>query len=402
MNAQLFATYFLPYKEPNHYAPIQSRPSLVVFIAHLGLLGIACFMLAFFSLWRPFFEAMIVISGLNCLLIVFRLTPPPCIVTSEKLFFIPSLLGKGPWLYWHEIAHITSYRTSIKILPLDATPVLKRMNRFSRFFYRFFWRITKQEPHFSLTSFTLQTNSAFTIANILITLKDQGTKKCVTNPHLVLFDCDGTLVDSELISYEIYAEIFAQEGYVKTPEALLKEFSGLSLSDMIARVSTSLGRSLPPSTGERIQQKIVLAFREKLHEIPGIHQLLEQLESKEIPVCLASNGLPERIDAALNATHLSHFFPPKKIFDVNAAQQGKPAPDLFLFAAHAMNVAPENCLVIEDSAPGILAAHAAGMPVIALLAGSHAQTAWYQETIKRAHPTFIADKTEAVLNLLAK
>ncbi|HBY05476.1 MAG: hypothetical protein UV38_C0003G0042 [candidate division TM6 bacterium GW2011_GWE2_42_60] len=220
------------------------------------------------------------------------------------------------------------------------------------------------------------------------------------SPKLILFDCDGVLVDSELLSYRIYTEEFAQEGLHKTPEELLKIWSGFSLDAMIKAAEVSIKRPISPHFKQRLNTHIFKAFLTELRPIAGIPHFLEQLKKHSITVCVVSNGEQDRVNSALITTKLDSFFPTPNRFNVSMVKNGKPAPDLLLLAAKTMGVTPNQCLVIDDSVTGINAAQAAQMPVVGFLAGAHAQAPWYQKRLYKTHAPFFTHSTGDLCALL--
>ncbi len=184
---------------------------------------------------------------------------------------------------------------------------------------------------------------------------------------LIIFDCDGVLVDSEIISFEAEADMLAEIGIPLTVRDLLARFLGTSSASMFATIERESGVELPPDFAERAAQRTLQAFDRRLRPIPGIAELLADLPNRK---CVASSSEPKRIRHSLTlAGILQHFDP--HIFSATQVKRGKPAPDLFLLAAESMDAAPARCLVIEDSVAGVTAARAAGMAVLGFTGGSH-------------------------------
>lgn len=217
---------------------------------------------------------------------------------------------------------------------------------------------------------------------------------------MIIFDCDGVLIDGEILSYKTYAKILAEENFGVSSDELLKRFSGLSLADMITGVEKTYGVHLNSNIYNKIDKAICEVFRAHLKPMPGIVDVLEKLKRQNIPFCLVSNGLRSRIDCALDATGLKKYFPKNHLFDVSLVKNGKPSPDLYLHAALAMGAAPSACLVIDDSAAGIQAAKSAHMLVIGFLGGEHAKTVPYQKAIRDAKPDAIAYSMREVIDLI--
>ena len=186
-------------------------------------------------------------------------------------------------------------------------------------------------------------------------------------PELVIFDCDGVLVDSELLACRIEAELLQQIGLPISTEEIGTRFTGLSYASMEQQISTDFGIQLPDDFESSYLDTFSRAIESDLDPVPGIEGLLDRIP---YPVCLASSSPMTRIDRSLAVTGLSDYFS-KRIFSAQMVSRGKPAPDPFLLAAGQCGAAPEHCLVIEDSSYGIEAAVAAGMSCVGFTAGSH-------------------------------
>jgi HAD superfamily hydrolase (TIGR01509 family) len=184
---------------------------------------------------------------------------------------------------------------------------------------------------------------------------------------LIIFDCDGVLVDSEMVSFEAEAEVFGEIGVALTAQDLLGRFLGMSSASMFAILERERGISLPPDFSERAARRTLQAFDQRLRPIPGIAELLAGLPDRK---CVASSSEPPRIRHSLSLAGILHHFEPH-IFSATQVKHGKPAPDLFLFAAESMGAPPARCLAIEDSVAGVTAARAAGMTVLGFTGGSH-------------------------------
>ncbi|WFU16814.1 HAD family hydrolase [Bradyrhizobium sp. CB3481] len=187
------------------------------------------------------------------------------------------------------------------------------------------------------------------------------------NFDLIIFDCDGVLVDSEVISCRAHAETLTRHGYPITSEQVFHRFLGRSTKQANSEVEAELGRPLPDDFHLQLQDTLYRTFEADLEAVPHIHEALDAITQ---PVCVASSGSHQRMQISLGRTRLYGRFAPN-IFSASQVDNGKPAPDLFLFAAKQMNVAPVRCLVIEDSVAGIAAAVAANMPVLGFHGGSH-------------------------------
>jgi len=186
-------------------------------------------------------------------------------------------------------------------------------------------------------------------------------------PDLVIFDCDGVLVDSEVISGRIFMESLAELGVVLTLDEMLAFGVGKNAVTLAAAIEQEFGVTVPAGFVEGRRARIMEAFTTELRPIDGIPELLAALRLKR---CVASNSHIRRVRHALTVTGLMPHLEPH-IYTPALVAQGKPAPDLFLYAAVRHGVRPDRCLVIEDSLSGVTAANAAGMPVIGFVGGSH-------------------------------
>lgn len=197
--------------------------------------------------------------------------------------------------------------------------------------------------------------------------EEHGIEATGMSVDLVIFDCDGVLVDSEIVSFEAEAEVLAELGISVPVDELIERFVGMSSASAFATLQRECGIRLPPDFAARCRQRVLEAFDKKLRPIAGVAALLEGLTHRR---CVASSSEPARIRHALTLTGILRHFDPH-IFSAVQVTHGKPAPDLFLFAAAQMGVAPERCIVIEDSVPGVTAARAAGMAVLGFTGGGH-------------------------------
>ena len=191
---------------------------------------------------------------------------------------------------------------------------------------------------------------------------------CVhSNVDLVIFDCDGVLVDSEVISCRAHAQILTRHGYRITADQVLDRFLGVSDRDARQAVEAELGRSLPDDFEAQVKQATLQFYAGDLRAISHVADAIAAISQ---PKCVASSGTQEKIHHGLSCAGLYDRLAPH-IFSASQVTRGKPAPDLFLFAAGQMQASPERCLVIEDSLPGIAGARAAGMTVLGFYGGSH-------------------------------
>jgi HAD superfamily hydrolase (TIGR01509 family) len=210
---------------------------------------------------------------------------------------------------------------------------------------------------------------------------------------LVIFDCDGVLVDSEPISLRCTAAALNRFGYPVDEDDVFDRFLGGSTASMVAAVEASLGRGLAPEALDDLRREILDAFGRELRAVPGVTKAVERLDR---PFCVASSSIPERIRYSLRITGLLPLFEPD-IFSATMVVHGKPAPDLFLLAAKRMKAEPARCIVVEDSIHGAKAGKAAGMIVLGFTGGSHirgnaARERSHGERLTQAGATVVFDK----------
>jgi HAD superfamily hydrolase (TIGR01509 family) len=179
--------------------------------------------------------------------------------------------------------------------------------------------------------------------------------------ELVIFDCDGVLVDSEPIAVRVEAGILGRLGMPLSEAEIIERFVGRSPSVMRAAVEAHLGHPLPRDWDTEFQRLYAAAYEAELEPIDGIKEALDQIT---LPTCVASSSEPGPLRHKLELVGLHERFA-GRIFSATEVRNGKPAPDLFLFAAERMGVRPEACVVVEDSRFGVEAARAAGMDVLA-------------------------------------
>ncbi len=214
---------------------------------------------------------------------------------------------------------------------------------------------------------------------------------------LIIFDCDGVLVDSELIANRIDVEAFCKLGYKITLEESIKRFTGLNSKKVNKIIFEESGIVLPENFSDQRQLEICRAFEEELE--PLMLELLQTISYDNFDICVASSSNKERVTFSLELTNQIQYFNKENIFTAQQVQNGKPAPDLFLYSADILGYCPKDCMVIEDSEMGIQAALAANIDVIGFLGGGHAQFEWYQEKIKN-YGIPIAYNTHELRNLI--
>lgn len=214
---------------------------------------------------------------------------------------------------------------------------------------------------------------------------------------LIIFDCDGVVVDSEMIGNRVGAEVKTELGEAMTTEEHIRRFLGCAPTDP---AYVALAEKMPPDFMEINNARRDKVFNEELKEVPGIRPTLEWLKNvASIKFCIASNGPVAKMKTTLGITKLEDAFE-GHIFSAQNVGKSKPDPALFLYAAEKMNVAPENCLVIEDSPTGIAGAKAAGMRVWGFSGGAHMQYDFVVENLVNAGPNFCFQKMNELPRLL--
>lgn len=184
---------------------------------------------------------------------------------------------------------------------------------------------------------------------------------------LVIFDCDGVLIDSEVLMHRALIEALARYGVHMTCDEAIERYTGHPSNFEKEDIEARYHITLPPECFEIRRSIVSELYKKELRPIPGVLDLVATLA---INRCVASGSMVERVENALEQVGLLPYFTPY-IFSSQQVARGKPAPDVFLFAANKMGVDPASCLVIEDSAPGIQAAAAAGMRAFGFVGGSH-------------------------------
>jgi beta-phosphoglucomutase-like phosphatase (HAD superfamily) len=218
--------------------------------------------------------------------------------------------------------------------------------------------------------------------------------------ELIIFDCDGVLADSEIIAHQIGVDELARFGGSMTLEESIKLLAGA--------LDEEVNRLLEEKCGEKgantflldVENKIAESFKNTLKPIANIDIVMQYIIDTKVKRCVASNSMSDRLSSTLAITGLGSYFKSDYIYSASMVSQGKPEPDLFLYAADKMQVKPQSCLVIEDSVVGIAAAKAAKMPVIGFLGGTHAKYPWYKDRIEKMRPLAVVDDAFALLEIL--
>ena len=182
--------------------------------------------------------------------------------------------------------------------------------------------------------------------------------------ELTIFDCDGVLVDSEVISNGVLARALTEEGVPTTLAQARRDYQGLLLGEVLLRAQQRAGRALPEHWLERYERDRELAFRSELRAVAGAAEAVRRVSAAGVGVCVASQGKLAKTRLSLALTGLADLFDERALFSAESVARGKPHPDLFLHAARVMGASAARCVVVEDTPSGVTAAVAAGMRVL--------------------------------------
>lgn len=213
--------------------------------------------------------------------------------------------------------------------------------------------------------------------------------------QLVIFDFDGTLVESEVLAAEIHARQLGDLGLKITPTEIVEHFTGVTPALMTEKLFAEFGIKLPPDFFDTYETEIVARAPNELKITNGTKDTLQDLSH---PFCLASNSTHDWISSGLQAVGLDHHFD-DKIYPASLVKNGKPAPDLFLHIAAIYDLPPEACLVVEDSLSGVKAAAAAGCQVIGYIGGGHIQPGHGEKLSGLGAHHLISDMRELLAHL---
>jgi HAD superfamily hydrolase (TIGR01509 family) len=184
----------------------------------------------------------------------------------------------------------------------------------------------------------------------------------------IIFDFDGVIADSEVLANTVLAEVVTELGVPTTVEDAYRTYMGKRLPDVMEAVEQAVGRTLPGSFAEQFQERTLARFRRELAPIAGVREFIARFA--DVSRCIASSSSPDRLAVCLDVLKMTALFD-GRVFSASNVARGKPHPDIFLHAAAQIGVPPHECIVIEDSASGVIAARAAGATVIGLLAAAH-------------------------------
>ncbi len=215
---------------------------------------------------------------------------------------------------------------------------------------------------------------------------------------LVIFDMDGVLVDSEIISARVATRALNRAGYVVDEAGVVERFLGISNVSMVKMIERETGLRLTEDFITELRRDLLAVYEDELEPIPGIGGALDALVARR---CVASSSNPERIARSLELTGLAPHFG-TDIFSATMVENGKPAPDLFLFAAARMDADPARCVVVEDSEAGVTGAKAAGMTVLGFTGGSHVHHDAHAPKLAAAGADAVFDDMAVLNGLIAE
>ncbi len=212
---------------------------------------------------------------------------------------------------------------------------------------------------------------------------------------LVIFDCDGVLLDSEIIACSADADAYTRIGYKITKQEVSRRFAGMPDEAVDAALVEEIGRPLPPGFRSDIKKAVIERYKTDLAAISGAKTLLSSLKT---PKCVASSASPAKLAFGLIETEMFELMYPN-VFSTKLVENGKPYPDIFLYAALKMGASPARCIVVEDSVAGVLAAKSAGMTCIGFTGGSHCYDG-HSDRLIGAGADVIVDRLSAVRSLV--
>lgn len=227
-----------------------------------------------------------------------------------------------------------------------------------------------------------------------------------TFPELIIFDCDGVLIDSEPLSIRAYDKVYSDAG-LPLPEGALSRCFGLKQEVILDKFAKMQGRRLPAEAEAQIWPETKKLFEAELQPTKNIEAFLTALTTtvtvmRNCKIAVASSSAPERLAFSLHKTGLERFFG-EHIYSTSLVKAGKPAPDIFFYVAEKLGVAPQNSVVIEDSPYGIQGAKAAGMMAIGYLGGGHiAAMPGHHDVLQKAGADFTASHWADISTFLAQ
>ncbi|MEN3793880.1 HAD family phosphatase [Fulvimarina sp. MAC3] len=211
-------------------------------------------------------------------------------------------------------------------------------------------------------------------------------------PKLMIFDCDGVLVDSEIIAADVEAKLIAEYGVEMSAEDLAIRFAGLTFPVILEKISEESGQPMSASLIDRADAEIDRRLSEEVEELAGVREAIEAFAAKGVPYCICSNSSSARLELELEHVGLWDYFTPH-VFAARevGTKKGKPAPDVFIHACETFGIKPSDAFVIEDSVHGVAAASAAGCRVIGFTGASHTYPG-HAEALAEAGATTVISK----------
>jgi HAD superfamily hydrolase (TIGR01509 family) len=195
-----------------------------------------------------------------------------------------------------------------------------------------------------------------------------NSERRIGSSRAIIFDFDGVIADSEVLSNTVLAEVVTELGVPTSLEDSYRDYMGKRFVEVIAAIEKAIGGPLPPSFSEEFQARTLQRFRQALAPIAGAREFIAKFA--RVPRCIASSSSPDRLAVCLEVLGMAALFE-GRVFSASNVARGKPHPDIFLHAAAQIGVDPSDCIVIEDSASGVIAGRSAGATVIGLLAAGH-------------------------------
>jgi HAD superfamily hydrolase (TIGR01509 family) len=276
------------------------------------------------------------------------------VATLSLLMVDPAHQGRGVGHALHERALRALSQSGTRTVRLTV-PVENRRAR--RFYEHRGWHETTTAP-------TRHSWLGLRMLAYERSLDHRGRAATAQQPELVIFDCDGVLVDSLELACDLLAEMLSEQGLKTTSQQARKRYKELLLADVVAQAQHELGRALPDDWLQRYECQRAQAFRASLAAMPNAAEAVRRVQSAGARVCVASQGKLEKTRLSLELTGLLDLFGANALFSAYSVARGKPHLDVFLHAAAAMGVQPHRCAVVEDSPSGVRAALAAGMRAI--------------------------------------
>ncbi len=211
--------------------------------------------------------------------------------------------------------------------------------------------------------------------------------------ELIIFDCDGVIVDSEPISCGAHVEVLAEEGIDISLADVYQRFTGCTVSFMMDTLEAEFNKKLPEDYLSRVDNLISSRKHAELKPIKGIKELLQKFYDDKQKICVASGSSPKHLALSLELAGVQDYFE-GNYFSAHLVEKGKPAPDIFYYAAEKMQASPCRTIVIEDSANGVIGAKKAGMYVVGFTGGSHCTKDHADKLIKAGADSVISDMNE--------